>query len=132
MDLEPVGVPLPRASRHRSRRLRKKLALGEFQLRGFRVTYQVDRSVAFDAADRLMDRFIEEAIEGNGLSCGGGGDLYDMGFYVLANAGRRHESVLPEQRQAVLDWLAAEASSGVVNPEASALADANYDPPSGP
>lgn len=129
---DPVGIPLPRASRNRSRRLRKKLFLDEFQQLGFSVAFKLDPDLPRDQSEVLWDRFIEEAIEGNNLSCGGGGTWTEAHFYVMPAYGPGHRSTTPQQRQGVLDWLEANRAQGVVDYGASPLADANYDIPGQP
>lgn len=129
LDIEPVGVPLPRPSRHRSRRLRKKMHLDEFQQKGFHVGFKVREGMERAKLDKLWDRFIEEAIEGNGLGCGGGGSLNEARFYVMGSSGRRCCSATEDQRQAVLDWLEANREHGIVDYAVSGLVDANYDIP---
>jgi len=82
------------------KRLRKKLALGEFQNFLFEVRFSFDPSVD---ADALMDDWIE-VIEANGLFCGGGGGAGEWGFGVGFE-----ESVEPRNREnrrgAIEEWL---------------------------
>ncbi len=54
-----------------NRRQRKKLLLGEFQEWLFVVCFRYEPAQV--DSDALWDRFIEEAIEGNNLNCGGAG-----------------------------------------------------------
>lgn len=131
LDTSPLGIPYPKPSAHRSRRLRKKLFLDEFQQLGFHVGYQFDPTLTREQAEVLWDRFIEEAIEGNGLVCGGGGTWHEAKYYVMGSHGRRFRelSVRPEQRQGVIDWLEANRGVGVVDYAVSELEDANYDAP---
>lgn len=132
LEHEPLGIPLPRASRHRSRRLRKKLFLDEFQQMGFSVAFKLDPELPRDQAEILWDRFLDEAIEGNGLSCGGGGSWHEAHFYVMPAYGPGHRSAQPHQRTAVLEWFEANRDQGVVDYGASPLMDANYDIPGQP
>jgi uncharacterized protein len=84
------------------KRLRKKQRLGEFAEFGLLVA--VTPSIPFDSLehDSLLDRFIEEAIERNDLSCGGGGgETWE--FFVTANA--RRASVTETQKQSLDAWL---------------------------
>jgi uncharacterized protein YggL (DUF469 family) len=82
-------------SKTRSRRLRKKLHLGEFKELGFcfeaKLKGGVDQHV-------LLDTFLTEAIAAQGLSFGG---------WVTGGAVEKHGpgSVSIEQRQFVLAWL---------------------------
>lgn len=121
----------PSPSRHRSRRLRKKLSIGEFQVLGFDLDFRVDTALSHQAADDLFDRFINEAIEANGLVCGGGGDLYAMHFYVLGSSGHRYRSATETQQEQVSQWLTDRRPDGVIDFQVGSLKDANYSEPSG-
>lgn len=57
----------------RSRRLRKKLRVDEFQELGFDVSWRFADSVSEEQIDPLVDRFIDEVIEPRGLGFHGGG-----------------------------------------------------------
>lgn len=90
------------------KRLRKKKRLGEFA--EFGVLVAVTPTLPLDSPERdsLLDRFIEEAIERNELSCGGGGgETWE--FFVTANG--RRASVTEAQRRSLEAWL--HSSSGV-------------------
>lgn len=129
LDFDPLDLPPPRPSPHRSRRLRKKLFIEEFQQFGFHVGFQLDPGLSNSQLDQLHDRFIIEAIEGNSLSCGGGGSRTELHFYVLGSGPSHHlVSATEGQRAAVMDWLAANRDQGVIDFAASSLMDANYDP----
>lgn len=52
------------------KRLRKKLRLAEFSELGFAVSFQLTLGLTAQEGDRLLDAFIREAIEANGLLCG--------------------------------------------------------------
>ena len=74
---------------NRPRRLRKKLCVDEFQeLEG----------LSEEDADKFVDEFLRDGIDGNGLGYVGG---EDYGFVCLAKRG----SVNEEQRAAVEAWL---------------------------
>lgn len=82
-------------AKSRSRRLRKKLHLGEFQELGFFYEATIK-----DGADEhtFIDGLLSEAIEPIGLAFGGwvgGGAVSKM----------RRGSISEDERQAVLDWL---------------------------
>lgn len=80
----------------RSRRLRKKLHLGEFQELGF--LYEATIKVGVNER-AFIDSLLSETIEPNGLAFGGwvgGGAVSKL----------RRGSVSEGERQAVLDWLA--------------------------
>ena len=84
------------------KRLRKKLRRGEFTQLGFNVRYSVQPGVATRVLDDLLDSFILQAVEGNDLSCGGGGGPAEWDFFVCGE-GRR--SAIDADRQRVQDWL---------------------------
>lgn len=129
LDFDPLDIPPPRPSPHRSRRLRKKLFIEEFQQFGFHVGFRLNPDLSAGQLEQMFDRFLMEAIEGNSLSCGGGGSLTEMSFYVMGSGPhRRQVSATEEQRQAVLSWLEDNRANGVVDFAASPLMDANYDP----
>lgn len=87
----------PRASRHRSRRLRKKLHIEEFREAGFHV--DVVLNVEPGAANhRFWDAFLAEAIEAHALTCGGA-----YSCFVTPERGSATEA----HRRIVRDWLAA-------------------------
>lgn len=58
-------------SKQRSRRLRKKLRLGEFQELGFSVDVTFRRLLTSDALDVFLDALLLEAIEPRRLMYGG-------------------------------------------------------------
>ena len=83
---------------NRSRRLRKKLCVDEFQELGFEVTLNYREGIDSKAVNAFLQGFLRDAIEGNGLGYIGG---EDYGFVCLARRG----SVNEEQRQQVEAWL---------------------------
>ncbi|RZL03818.1 MAG: DUF469 family protein [Rubrivivax sp.] len=88
----------------RSRRLRKKLRVGEFQQLGFLFEAELTQDADDEA---LVDAFLAQAITPNNLSFGGwatGGAIDKLG----------RQSVTEPERSAVLAWLTA-------RPEVSAL-----------
>lgn len=84
--------------RQRSRRLRKKLYLGEFQQLGFEVSITLKPNLGIDELDRFLDEFVLDAIEKNELAFGGG---TDCGFITTWKRG----SVSEAQRTIVEGWL---------------------------
>ncbi len=60
------------ARKSRSRRLRKKLHLGEFQQLGFDVGLELSGSLSSQQIEQFWDAFIADAIEANHLLYGGG------------------------------------------------------------
>jgi uncharacterized protein len=84
------------------KRLRKKKRLGEFAEFGLLVAVTPTITFGSSEPDSLLDRFIEEAIERNDLSCGGGGgETWE--FFVTAKA--RRASVTQARRQSLEAWL---------------------------
>ena len=83
------------------KRLRKKQHLGEFQQLGFEVRFRVGKSVPDAGLDEFWDCFIGEAIEANGLLCGGGcGREWDV---LISPEGRG--SATEEHRDLIQKWL---------------------------
>lgn len=83
---------------NRSRRLRKKLCVDEFQELGFELTLNFKADLSDQVIDGFIDQFLDDAIAGNGLDYVGG---EDYGLVCLAKRG----SVSEEQRAAVEAWL---------------------------
>jgi len=104
----------PRASRHRSRRLRKKLHIEEFREAGFHVDFvlTVEPGVA---SHRFWDDFLAEAIEAHALTCGGAHPCF-----VTPERGSAAEA----HRRIVRDWLAARPE--VTRATVGGLVDAWY------
>jgi hypothetical protein len=88
-------------SKHRSRRLRKKLRVGEFQELGFAISFQFHSGISESDTERFWDAFITEAIERHGLAYGGG----EEGFVTLWGRG----SVTEGHRELLRAWLASRA-----------------------
>jgi uncharacterized protein len=86
------------------KRLRKKLHRGEFQELGFEVCFRVADDISDEAFDGIVDPFISQAIEANGLLCGGGGKKPEWGVFVTLD---RRGSATEAHRQAVQRWLTA-------------------------
>lgn len=105
--------------RHRSRRLKKKLHLGEFQQFGFEVSITLKPNLEIDDLDRFLEAFILDAIEKNELAFGGG---IDCGFITTWKRG----SVSEAHRSIVENWLnlRQEVASVTLGP----LVDAWYSP----
>lgn len=83
------------------KRLRKKLRLGEFREFGFEVQFRLPADLAEDAMWAFSDAFLQQAIEGNSLMCGGScGRNWDV-FVTRAGRGSASE----QQRAAVSAWL---------------------------
>lgn len=95
--LMPDLPVLPPPKRSRSRRLRKKLHIGEFRMLGFdyELTWRVAPSI--DVQERFIDQLLEDFIEPRALSLGGG---VNCGFVAAS-----HGSVTDEDRVAFESWL---------------------------
>ncbi|GLP98104.1 50S ribosome-binding protein YggL [Paraferrimonas sedimenticola] len=91
----------------RSRRLRKKLRVDEFQELGFDVQWQFAESTSEDDIDARVDGFIEEVIDARGLGFHGGGHLEWQGLIATQKLGKCTE----EDRQAVEAYWKANAES---------------------
>jgi uncharacterized protein YggL (DUF469 family) len=102
---------------NRSRRLRKKLCVDEFQELGFELNLSFKEDLTEEAIDAFLDAFLTEAMDANGLDYVGGDDY---GLVCLAERG----SVTEEQRAIVEAWLT--GRSEVIKVEVSPLMDAWY------
>lgn len=100
---------------NRSRRLRKKLCVDEFQELGFELNLDFKEGLDDEAVDAFLEAFLTEAMDGNGLDYVGGDDF---GLVCKATRG----SVNEEQRAAVEAWL--KARPELTRVEVSALLDA--------
>jgi uncharacterized protein YggL (DUF469 family) len=60
---------------NRSRRLRKKLCVDEFQELGFELNLEFKEDLSDEAIDAFLDAFLTEAMDGNGLDYVGGDDF---------------------------------------------------------
>lgn len=83
------------------KRLRKKLHRGEFQEFGFNIQFTIDPELSDAACYNLIDIFLAEAIETNGLQFGGCGlDVWE-GFVCLDRRG----TATDYHRELVRSWL---------------------------
>lgn len=83
---------------NRSRRLRKKLCVDEFQELGFELNLTFKEGLDEAAVDNFLQQFLNEAVKANGLDFVG---AEDFGFVCLGKRG----SVSEEQRAQVEAWL---------------------------
>ncbi|CAI3787875.1 putative protein [Pseudomonas sp. MM227] len=102
---------------NRSRRLRKKLCVDEFQESGFELNLDFKEDLADEQIDAFLDAFLTEAMDANGLDYVGGDDF---GLVCLAKRG----SVTEEHRAIVEAWL--KGRSELTRVEVSPLLDAWY------
>lgn len=103
------------------KRLRKKLRTGEFKEMGFYVRFRLPEDISEVELDTVLDHFIDDAIEVNGLEYGGGGDTEWEGFVTL----NRRGSVTEDQRGKVIAWLS--GNPRIIEHEVSELMDAWHD-----
>jgi len=109
--------------RRRSKRLEKKLHLGEFQEFGFAMSVRLKPDTSAKVNDEFWDRFIVDVVEARGLAFGGGAE----GFVTRFGKG----SATEDDRAAVEAWLAAQPE--VLRQTIGPLEDAWYgaEPPHG-
>lgn len=93
----------------RSRRLRKKLRVDEFQEFGFDINWTFDASVTEEQIDTLVDEFIEAVIEPRKLGFHGGGHKEWEGIIATQAIGQCTE----DDRAAVTDFWKSKAASDV-------------------
>jgi uncharacterized protein len=101
-------------TKHRTRRLRKKLRVAEFQELGFGVSFRLRDGLSEKELVRFWDAFILDAIERNDLAFGGGTD----GFVCAWSRG----SASDLHRELVRIWLT--TRSEVVSAQVGPLVDA--------
>ncbi|WP_439136261.1 YggL family protein [Pseudomaricurvus sp.] len=106
---------------NRSRRLRKKLHLDEFATQGFELDFEFVTEKDADQLDAFIIEFMTDAMEANKLAFMGSACAETLAGVVICEG--RYDSVTPEQRQAVGDWLSAHAD--VKTCESGELTDAN-------
>jgi uncharacterized protein len=109
-------------SRSRSRRLCKKLYVGEFEVKGFTIKLTFKDAQDESHFNAFMQDFFHQAIEQKNLLFSGWGTAES--FQGLVMADKRYQSVSSAQRQEVLDWLTKQPL--IANAEGSALLDAYY------
>ncbi|GAB3497603.1 50S ribosome-binding protein YggL [Curvibacter fontanus] len=104
-------------TKKRSRRLRKKLRVGEFQELGFSWEAKFKSLLTPEQSEALIDSLLSEVIEPEGLGFGG----WASGGFIV---GFKRGSVSESQRETVLKWLRSRAEIDEV--KASGLVDAWY------
>lgn len=109
------------AKYERSRRLQKKLRIGEFTEHGFKLNLTLKDGLDEAQQNAFFDAFLSEALEQKGLAFFGFDDNKGgiEGFVTLAKRG----SVSEEQRSAFETWLQGRAD--VTQTTLSVLKDAN-------
>ncbi|MFH8135489.1 YggL family protein [Pantoea osteomyelitidis] len=88
-------------AKQRSRRLRKKLHIDEFQELGFSVAWRFPEGSNEQQIDATLEDFINQAIAPNGLAYDGSGYLQWEGLICLQKIGQCTD----EHRELVRKWL---------------------------
>jgi uncharacterized protein len=114
-----LDLLLPPPKRTRSRRLRKKLRIGEFQTLGFEYDLIWFEAPSADVQERFIDQLLDEVIEPRSLLLGGG---ITCGFISA-----RRGSATDEDRAVFEAWL--RQWTDICNAQVGALQDAWYDNP---
>ena len=96
-------------AKDRSRRIRKKLRVDEFQEFGFDVAWQLAENITSDELDAFIDKFFAEEIQPNDLSFGGEGDALWHGLICTQKLG----SCTDEDRANVEKWLTDNGATSV-------------------
>ena len=104
-------------NKQRSRRLRKKMRVGEFQELGFEYELKLKQPLTPEQEEALMDRLLNELILPRNLTASG---RVSEGFVTAYLRG----SATEDDRQATKAWLAAQPE--VAEATVSALKDAWY------
>jgi uncharacterized protein YggL (DUF469 family) len=97
------------SAKNRSRRIRKKLRVDEFQELGFDVAWQLKEGINGEELDAFISKFFAEAIQPNELGFGGEGDTLWHGLICTQALG----SCTEEHRTAVEKWLTANGATSV-------------------
>jgi len=92
----------PPQARHRSRRLRKKLRIGEFRELGFSVKVEFKRKLSLEESLALNFEFLAQVIDPRGLAFGGS---WHSSFVSTMGPGSATEA----DREAITTWLLAKS-----------------------
>ncbi|KGJ89056.1 YggL family protein [Colwellia psychrerythraea] len=96
-------------AKNRSRRIRKKLRVDEFQELGFDVAWKLQDGINGEELDAFISKFFAEAIQPNELGFGGEGDTLWHGLICTQALG----SCTEEHRVAVEKWLTGNGATSV-------------------
>lgn len=88
-------------AKNRSRRIRKKLRVDEFQELGFDVAWRLKEGINGEELDAFITKFFTEVIQPNDLGFGGEGDTLWHGIICSEKLG----SCTEEHRKSVEQWL---------------------------
>ncbi|MEZ9235343.1 MULTISPECIES: 50S ribosome-binding protein YggL [Shewanella] len=75
-------------AKNRTRRLRKKLRVDEFQELGFDVNWTFEESISEENIDKAVDEFIDQVIEPRKLGFHGGGHKMWEGIIATQQIGK--------------------------------------------
>jgi len=90
-------------AKNRSRRLRKKMHIDEFQELGFSIAWRFPEGTSEEQIDKTVDDLISEVIAANKLAFDGSGYLAWEGLICMEQTGK----CTPEHQQQVRQWLEA-------------------------
>ena len=96
-------------AKNRTRRLRKKLRVDEYQELGFDIAWKLADGTDSIAIDTFIVKFFNEAIEPNGLGFGGEGDVLWHGIICTQKLGKCTD----EQRTTIEKWLTDNGATAV-------------------
>lgn len=96
-------------AKNRSRRLRKKLHIEEFQELGFSISWHFAPGTPVENVDSTLDTFINDVIEPNGLAFEGSGYLHWEGLICQ----QKIAHCTQEHRELIKNWLEAHQMSEV-------------------
>lgn len=88
-------------AKNRSRRLRKKMHIDEFQELGFSVAWNFPAGTSEEIIDKTVDDFILEVVAANHLAFDGSGYLAWEGLICMEQIGK----CTPEHQALVKQWL---------------------------
>ncbi|SDK11121.1 hypothetical protein SAMN04488540_11925 [Ferrimonas sediminum] len=100
-------------AKNRSRRLRKKMRIDEFQELGFDLSWRFNDEVSEEQIDALVDQLIAEVIEPQALGFSGGGHKEWDGIICTQKLGKCTEA----HRQAIETFFADKPVSDVKTSE---------------
>ncbi|MDO6428345.1 YggL family protein [Thalassotalea sp. 1_MG-2023] len=103
-------------AKNRSKRLRKKLRVDEYQEFGFDVAWKLPEDTDSEGIDNFIDKFFIEVIQPNKLGFGGEGDTIWHGLVCTEKLG----SCTDTHRDIVEKWL---KENGAVSVSVSPLYD---------
>ena len=83
------------------KRLRKKMHLKEFTEFGIEFDFSINIDISEEEFDSLIDKFIFDFVEGNGLFCGGGWNRKERsaGFIIEIGTNRTNCNYYAEKMQ---------------------------------